>query len=73
VSNRAQKPYTTVAEFRARLPQGIRLANEEALAVSSDYFIVTIEARQGGTFARARALLRRGSDGWPAIVWQVVE
>ncbi len=73
VSNRTQKPYTTVAEFRARLPQGVRLANEEALAVASDYFIVTIEARQGDTLARARALLRRGGDGWPLIVWQVAE
>src|SRR6266545_6563498 len=66
VADRARKPYTTIAEFRARLPQGVRLANEDALAVKSDHFIVTIEARQGDTLARVRALLHRGVDGWPA-------
>jgi len=73
VAARAQKPYTTVAEFRARLPDGAALPGEEALAVRSGFFYVTIEARQGTTQARARALLRRSAGAWPAVVWQVVE
>jgi general secretion pathway protein K len=73
VADRMRKPYTTVAEFRARLPQGVRLASEDGLAVRSDTFLVTIEARQGDTVAHARALLRRGAGAWPAIVWQVAE
>lgn len=73
IESRAQKAFTTVAEFRARLPQGASLASEAALAVKSSYFHVTVEARQGATLARARALLRRRSAEWPAIVWQVVE
>ena len=73
IADRTRRPYTTIAEFRARLPQGARLASEDGLAVKSDHFIVTIEARQGDTLARVRALLRRGGDGWPALVWQVVE
>jgi general secretion pathway protein K len=73
VADRARKPYTTVAEFRARLPQGVRLASEDRLAVKSDHFVVTIEARQGDTLARVRALLRRADNGWPAVVWQVAE
>jgi general secretion pathway protein K len=73
-SARANRPFSSVADFRARLPQGTTLASDVALAVRSDYFFVTVEARQGTTLARARALVKRGTDrNWPAIVWQVVE
>ncbi len=73
VADRARKPFTTIAEFRARLPQGARLASEDAIVVKSDHFLVTIEARQGDTLARVRALLRRSGSGWPTVVWQVAE
>ena len=73
VAGRAQKPFTTIAEFRARLPQGATLRGEGALAVKSEFFYVTVEARQGTTRARARALVRRNDADWPAVVWQVVE
>jgi general secretion pathway protein K len=72
VADRSRRPFATVAEFRARLPDGATLASDAGLAVRSSYFYVTIEARQGGTRSRARALLRRGG-GRPAIVWEVVE
>ncbi len=73
VTSRANKPFTTVAEFRARLPSGASLASELGLAVRSDYFYATVEARQGTTLGRARALLQRRAGAWPAVVWQVVE
>jgi general secretion pathway protein K len=73
VASRGEKPFTTIADFRSRLPQGATLASEAALATRSAFFIVTVEARQGATRSRARALLNRGSNTWPAIVWQVVE
>ena len=73
VASRAQKPFTTVAEFRARVPPPATLTGDETLNVKSDYFYVTIEARQGTTVARARALLHRRSGEWPDVVWQVVE
>ncbi|MBK7792674.1 MAG: type II secretion system minor pseudopilin GspK [Betaproteobacteria bacterium] len=73
VASRANKPFTTVAEFRARLPGGASLASELGLAVRSDYFYATVEARQGTTLGRARALLRRRAGAWPTVVWQVVE
>jgi hypothetical protein len=45
------------------------------LDVKSDWFEISIEARQGDTIARARALLRRSASGsaWPVVVWQTVE
>lgn len=75
VAARAQRPFGSVADFRSRLPAGVTLSSEASLAVRSDFFYVSVEARQGTTIARARALLRRGASGsaWPAIVWQVVE
>jgi len=73
LADRVRKPFTTIAEFRARLPEGATLASDAALSVKSNHFYVTIEARQGATRAHARALLRRGGGGKPAIVWQVVE
>lgn len=75
LKSRAQRPFTSLGDFRSRLPTGASLPNEAGLAVRSDYFLVTVEARQGAATARARALLRRGGAGrsWPAIVWQVVE
>jgi general secretion pathway protein K len=73
VAGRAQRPFTTVAEFRSRLPQGAVLTSDLGLSVRSDFFLVTVEALQGATIARTRALLQRRAGEWPAIVWQVVE
>ena len=73
VADRSRKPFTTIAEFRARLPEGSALASDLGLSVRSNYFYVTIEARQGTTQSRARALVRRGGGERPAIIWQVVE
>jgi len=73
LADRARKPFTTVAEFRARVPSGATLSSDVGLAVSTSYFLITIEARQGATHSRARALVRRAGGARPAIVWQVIE
>jgi general secretion pathway protein K len=71
--DRAARPFTSVAEFRSRIANTGIPVDEEALSVSSRYFTVTVEARQGETRARGRALLRRDVQGLGAVVWQVVE
>lgn len=73
VASRSQSPFVSLADFRARLPRGTTLASDRALAVKSAYFYVSVEARQGTTIARARALLHREQGDWPSIVWQVLE
>lgn len=74
VAARKAKPFTTIADFRARLPEGAVVTGTESLSVKSDYFYVNVEAQQGAPIARSRALVHRTSDGaWPAIVWQIVE
>jgi len=73
VAGRAQKPFTTVAEFRARLPRGSEPGEAAGYAVSSQFFLVTVRARQGAALAQARALLHREGNDRPAIAWQVVQ
>lgn len=73
VAARDKAAFTSVADFKARLPKPDLIVDEAMLSVRSDYFVVSVEARQGETIARARALLKRVSGEWPAVLWQTVE
>jgi general secretion pathway protein K len=75
VAGRTQRPFGSIADFRSRLPRPDLTVDEMMLAVKSDWFVVTIEARQGDTVARARALFRRSATTteWPTVVWQTIE
>jgi general secretion pathway protein K len=75
VAAREQKPFASIADFRSRLPRADIAFDETLIDVRSNWFEVSIEARQGDTLARARAMLKRsGTPGeWPAVVWQTVE
>ena len=73
VAARARTPFNKLSEFRAELPPTAAFSDDETLSVKSDYFYVTIEAQQGTTRARARALLHRRGSAWPDVVWQIVE
>ena len=73
VAERARKPFASVGEFRSRLPSGASAPDDALLAVRSEYFIVTVRARQGEALAQGRALLRRRTDGAPLVVWQTIE
>ena len=75
VASRATAPFGSVADFRARLPRSNLSVDETMLSVKSDWFVVSIEARQGDTVARARALFRRSTAAseWPTVVWQTIE
>lgn len=73
IKGRTEHPFTSIADFRARLPAGVSIGDESMYAVGSRYFLVTVRARQGETVARARALIARGGGAWPAVVWQTVE
>jgi general secretion pathway protein K len=75
VASREKTPFATIGYFKARLPRPDMVTDETVLDVKSDWFEVSIEARQGDTLARARALLKRSSTAgeWPIVVWQIVE
>ena len=75
IASRAQTPFANIADFRTRLPRPALVVDETLIDVRSDWFEVSIEARQGDTLARARALLKRtpAANTWPLVVWEVVE
>ncbi len=75
IASRTTSPFRSVSDFRARLQRSDLAIDETQLSVSSDWFVVSIEARQGDTGARARALLHRSTvaGAWPNVVWQTVE
>jgi general secretion pathway protein K len=75
VAARSQSPFTSVSDFHNRLARPQLKPDETQFTVRSDWFEVTIEARQGDTLARARALLKRSTttSEWPIVVWQTVE
>jgi general secretion pathway protein K len=70
---RSTRAFASLADFRNRGVRGAAAVPEELLSVSSSFFLVTVEARQGPTLARGRALLRRAGTGLPTVVWQVIE
>jgi general secretion pathway protein K len=74
VAARVKAPFGSVADFRNKLPGTVQV-DESILTVKSDWFMVSIDARQGDTVARARALLRRSATAgqWPIVIWQTVE
>jgi general secretion pathway protein K len=75
VASRASAPFASIADLRNRLGSASLLVDESILTVKSDWFLVSIEARQGDTIAHARAMLKRASvpGQWPSVVWQTVE
>ena len=75
LARRAQAPFTSIADFRSRLPRADIVVDETLIDVRSSWFEVSIEARQADTIARARAMVKRSSTPgeWPVVVWQTVE
>ena len=73
LADRARKMFTTPAEFRSRLPAGANIDDLATIGVRSDYFLVTVSARQRETLAQGRALVKREGSSPPRVVWQTIE
>jgi general secretion pathway protein K len=76
IAARTQAPFTSLDDFRTRLARPQVKIDESVISLRSDWFLVTIEAHQGDTQARARGLLRRSTTqppDWPTVVWQTIE
>lgn len=69
----ASRRHANVGVFRNTLPTGVIPPSDSQMSVSSQYFEIVVEARQGEARARARALVHRAPLGAPQIVWQVFE
>jgi general secretion pathway protein K len=70
VTARKGQPFKDVADFRARLPESVKQANDAVLAVGSRYFLVAGHARFGRAKVGYAALLEREATAWPKLVWQ---
>jgi general secretion pathway protein K len=69
VAQRARSYFLTFSDFFNRLPRGLNVPTADA-AVSSNYFLATMQVNLGGAQANGSALLARTGTGWPAIVWR---
>ncbi len=74
-SRLAQVPrrHPNIGAFRDTLPPGVIPPGETQMGVSSQFFEIVVEARQGEARAVARALVQRVPANAPQIVWQVFE
>lgn len=73
LADRARAPFTSIANFRSRLPAGVAFTDEAGFGVTSNHFIVTVTSRQGDAIAQARALLKREARDPPVVLWQTLE
>lgn len=73
IAERTLRPFTTHAELRERLPPGVTLPPGATFVFASQYFLVTVESRQGVAVARVRALVKRDARDLPRVVWQTLE
>jgi general secretion pathway protein K len=71
VAQRDRVYFSSVADFANRLP-GRLVIPASGIALSSQYFVVTLRATIGQAQAHGAALLTREGSGWPAIVWQKI-
>ena len=71
VAQRERVYYRAVSDFTSQLP-GDASVDTGDIAVGSDYFMANVRVTIGGAQARGVALLERGAQGWPAILWRKV-
>ena len=69
VAQRDRAYFSTVADFANRMPGRLTLP-VSGVALSSEYFMVTLRVTIGQSQAHGAALLTREVAGWPAVVWQ---
>jgi general secretion pathway protein K len=69
VAQRDRAYFRSTDDFLRRLPRGAE-AGAADISVGSNYFLATLRVTIGGAQARGKALLARGSLGWPNIIWR---
>ncbi len=69
VARRERSYFRNFADFSSRLPEGATVPAAD-IAVSSNYFLVTVRVTIGEAEARGAALLARDKTAWPTIMWR---
>ncbi|MFY9327877.1 MAG: type II secretion system minor pseudopilin GspK [Georgfuchsia sp.] len=69
VAQRDRIYFRSKDDFLSLLPGGAEVASGD-ISVNSQYFMATLRVTIGGAQASGKALLSRGSAGWPDILWR---
>lgn len=72
VATRNLSPFTSLADFKERMPKPDNDVGNINLSVNSRYFLVTCKAQVDRTTLRVEALLYRDDSGWPIVLWKRV-
>lgn len=67
---RLEKPFKDLADIKSRYPTIAPLFLNEEADAKSDYFTASVAVASGSVQIRTRALLKRETGKWPAIIWQ---
>jgi general secretion pathway protein K len=70
VATRNVTPFTSLADFKERMPKPDNDVGNINLSVNSRYFLVTCIAQVDRTILRVEALLYRDDTGWPIVLWK---
>ncbi|MBY0578639.1 MAG: type II secretion system minor pseudopilin GspK [Burkholderiales bacterium] len=69
VSNRSEHYFRDLADFTAHIHDSSVSVPESDIEVASQYFLVTVVARQGKSRVNMQTLLDREGSAWPRMVW----
>jgi general secretion pathway protein K len=71
VAQRDRAYFRSTDDFLKRLPATTQTEAGD-LSVNTAFFLASMRVTIGGARARGKALLERGTAGWPAVVWRKV-
>ncbi|MDH5638387.1 MAG: type II secretion system minor pseudopilin GspK [Nitrospinota bacterium] len=71
VMKRNIHPFSGIADFRSKLPQGASGVREEGLTDTSEYFRITAEVSKDNAWAKMEALVRANSEYFSYnVIWR---
>ena len=70
VSARNLQPISNLSELGKLLEQKKITLSSNQFSVGSHYFLVTGQTQFGNSTMRVEALLKRGGNGWPQVIWK---
>jgi len=67
---RERTPFRDIGDFRARVPVSAHPVDNDAVRVTSEFFLVDAAVRRAAADVRAQAIVQRGAGPWPVVIWQ---
>jgi general secretion pathway protein K len=67
---RERSYFRDLADFRARLPPSAYPLHADGVRTTSEFFSVDAQVKRGAAFVHAQAIIQRGAQAWPSVLWQ---